>query len=91
MGDYLDYEQLLVQTITTGCKPVYYSGSPRSLLLAMTLMCANSPAPPMTCHPLICLLRLCINLAVHISMVDFSTTILEDVATAVMWHVADSA
>ena len=89
MGDYLDYEQLLVQTITTGCQPMYYSGSPRSLLLAMTLMCADSPASPMTCHPLICLLCLCINLEVHIRMVDFSTMILEDMVTAAMWRVAD--
>ena len=36
------------------CQPMYYSGSPRSLLLATTLMCAGSPASPMTCHPLIC-------------------------------------
>ena len=89
MGDYLEYEQLLVQTITTGCQPMYYSGSPRSLLLAMTLMCADSPPSPMTCHPLTCLLHLCIDLAVHIGMVDFSTTILEDMATAAMWRVAD--
>ena len=89
MGDYLDYEQLLVQTITTGCQPMYYSGSLRSLLLAMTLMCAGGPASPMMCHPLICLLCLHINLVVHISTVDFSTMILEDVAMVAMWRVAD--